>query len=110
MTDDLDAEDAKLVTLARGARARIGAPQGAAVRDELGRTYAGASVARGSLVLSALELAVAQAIASGARGLECAVVCGDADLGIDAARELGGSGVPVIFVAPDGVVLHRETT
>ena len=35
MTDDLDAEDVKLVTLARGARARIGAPQGAAVRDEL---------------------------------------------------------------------------
>ena len=34
---DLSAEDAKLVTLARGARGRIGVTQGAAVRDEMGR-------------------------------------------------------------------------
>ena len=33
----LDAEDAKLVTLARGARARAGAAEGAAVRDDDGR-------------------------------------------------------------------------
>ena len=30
---ELTAEDAKLVTLARGARARVGAVEGAAVRD-----------------------------------------------------------------------------
>ena len=35
----LSAEDAKLVTLARGARARVGAIEGASVRDQDGRTY-----------------------------------------------------------------------
>lgn len=43
MTDsnalDLDPEDRKIVTLARSARARNGVPEGAAVRDETGRTY-----------------------------------------------------------------------
>ena len=38
---ELSAEDAKLVTLARAARARAGAVEGAAVRDGDGRTYAG---------------------------------------------------------------------
>jgi len=36
----LSAEDNKLVTLARSARARVGAVEGAAVRDQDGRTYA----------------------------------------------------------------------
>jgi len=40
----LPAEDAKLVTLARGARGRAAAAEGAAVRDEDGRTYAAATV------------------------------------------------------------------
>ena len=35
---ELDPEDAKLITLARSARARNGAAQGAAVRDTDGRT------------------------------------------------------------------------
>ena len=35
----LDPEDRKLLTLARSARARNGVPEGAAVRDETGRTY-----------------------------------------------------------------------
>ena len=39
---ELDAEDAKLLTLARGARGRVGAAVGAALRDETGRTYSGA--------------------------------------------------------------------
>ena len=56
-----DAEDAKLVTLARAARARIGAIEGAAVRDQDGRTYAAATVDLPSLRLSALQLAVASA-------------------------------------------------
>jgi len=114
MTDDaaLGPEDAKLVTLARGARGRISAAQGAAVRDEMGRTYAGATVAKGTLALSALELAVAQAIAAGARSLECAVVCGEPGIDdrADAVRDLGGSGIPVILVGPDGGIRDRVTT
>jgi hypothetical protein len=70
----LQGEDAKLVTLARATRARTGAAQGAAVRDTDGRTYAAATVALPSLRLSALQVAVAMAISSGAPGLEAAVV------------------------------------
>src|SRR3954467_13334764 len=54
---DLDPEDAKLVTLARSARGRTGAPEGAAVRDTDGRTYLAASVDLPSLKLSALQAA-----------------------------------------------------
>lgn len=43
--EDLDPEDAKIITLARSARARVGAAEGAAVRDTDGRTYAAATVA-----------------------------------------------------------------
>jgi hypothetical protein len=106
---DLPAEDAKLATLARGARGRVGAVEGAAVRDETGRTYSGATVALPSLGVSALQLAVAQAAASGARGLEAAVVVRrDAEVSaadVDAVRDLGGAGVPVIVVGTDAVVL-----
>lgn len=105
---ELDAEDAKLVTLARGARGRIGASQGAAVRDEMGRTYAGATVERDHLKVSALELAVAQAIAAGATGLECAVVVGGTDIDTACVVDLGGSGVPVLLCAPDGSVQERR--
>lgn len=73
----LGPEDAKLVTLARSARARTGGTQGAAVRDGDGRTYVAASVALPSLSLSALQVAVAMAVSSGAPGLEAAVVLGD---------------------------------
>ena len=52
-------EDEKLVALARSARARIQADQGAAVRDDTGRSYAGATVELPSLRLTALEVAVA---------------------------------------------------
>jgi hypothetical protein len=111
---DLPAEDAKLATLARGARGRVGAAEGAAVRDETGRTYSGATVALGSLPLSALRLAVAQAAASGARGLEAAVVVrrdGALDSAdVDAVRDLGGPGVPVLVVGTDAVVLDVVTT
>lgn len=72
--DDLGPEDAKLVTLARSARARAGAAEGAAVRDEIGRTYAAASVNLPSLQLSALQAAVATAVSSGVQRLEAAVV------------------------------------
>lgn len=71
---EFDTEDAKLITLARATRSRTSAVQGAAVRDTDGRTYAAASVALPSLQLSALQVAVALALSSGAPGLEAAVV------------------------------------
>lgn len=76
---ELGAEDAKLVTLAKAARSRVTASQGAAVRDTTGRTYASANVSRTGLELSAIELAVGQAFASGATGLEAVVLCSDSD-------------------------------
>ena len=81
---DLDAEDAKIVTLARAARGRVGAAEGAAVRDTDGRTYVGTTVALPSLALSALQVAVVAAVASGATGLEAAALVTDGD-GTDVA-------------------------
>ncbi len=109
----LAAEDAKIVTLARSARARTRAAQGAAVRDLDGRTYAGATVRLASLQVSAIGVAVAMAASSAARGLEAAAVVGgdqveDADLA--AVRDLAGPGVPLHRCAPDGTVLERLTT
>jgi hypothetical protein len=96
---ELDPEDAKLVTLARSTRARVGSAEAAAVRDQDGRTYAAASVALPSLTLSALQVAVAMAVSSGATGLEAAAIVGldepDA-AGLAAVRDLGGQGLPVI--------------
>jgi hypothetical protein len=107
-------EDAKLVTLARGARGRVSAPEGAAVRDETGRTYASASVSLFSLHLSALQAVVAQASASGARGLEAAVLLVDhgvADAeGVSAVRDLGGVGVPIHLVDAAGTVTSSTRT
>ena len=107
MTDqspDLSTEDRKLVTLARATRARTGAAQGAAVRDENGRTYAAATVDLPSLQVSALGVCVAMAVASGSRGLEAAVVLtdGTAPEGIDAVHDLGGAGVVVHVGDPAG--------
>src|SRR5207245_11046866 len=68
--EGLGEEDQKIVTLARSARARTGAAEGAAVRDETGRTYMAATVTLPSLRLSALRLAVAVAVSSGAAALE----------------------------------------
>ncbi len=97
--DPLTPEDAKIVTLARASRARTGAPQGAAVRDLDGRTYAATSVDLPSLSISALDLAVAMAVSSGATGLEAAAVI-SSDVSIDAVRDVAGGDVPV-FVADD---------
>ena len=92
-----DAENAKLLTLARGAMSRIRATQGAAVRDETGRTYASASVSLPSRSFGAVALAVAQAAASGARSLEAVVVVGDPASPEDLvlARDLGPGAVLV---------------
>ena len=71
---DPGAEDEKIITLARSARARVAAAEGAAVRDETGRTYAAAAVNLPTLRLSALRLAVAMAVSSGAAVLEAAAL------------------------------------
>ena len=94
---ELSAEDRKLVTLARATRARTGAAEGAAVRDLDGRTYAAASVTLPSLSLTALDVCVAMAVASGSRGLEAVVVLTEAadTPSLAAAQEFAGTGVPV---------------
>jgi hypothetical protein len=91
---ELEPEDAKLLTLARATRARVGAPDGAAVRDTDGRTYAAAGVSLPSLSLSALQVAVAMAVSSGAPGLEAAVVFADLagdSAGVAAVHDLSAS-------------------
>ena len=106
-------EDAKIVTLARSARARTRAAQGAAVRDLDGRTYAGATVALPSLQLSAVAVAVAMAVSSAAQGLEAVAVVGAdavAEADLAAVRDLAGAGVPVLRCAPDGSVLEQLAT
>ena len=110
MSESLEAEDAKLLTLARGARGRISAPQGAAIRDEMGRTYSAAAVDNGTVVISALDLAVAQAISSGARGAEAAVVVGAEGVSIDGFRSLAGLGVPVYLCTSAGAVTDTVLT
>jgi len=109
-------EDAKIVTLARGARLRAYAPhdaiaEGAAVRDVDGRTYAAATVENSDpgLTTSALRAAVAAAVSSGARAFEAAALVteglvSDADLAV--LREFG-IGTPLLVAGPDGAL--RET-
>ena len=108
-TTTLDAEDAKLVTLARGARGRAAAAEGAAVRDDDGRTYAAATVELPSLRLTALQAAVATAVASGARALEAAAVVGAAtSLDPSSMAAAADLGTPVIILAAaDGSVRSR---
>ncbi len=107
----LGAEDQKIITLARSARARVGSAEGAAVRDETGRTYVAATVALPSLQLSALALAVAMAVSSGAGSLEAAALVSEsgkpADSDIAVVKDLGSDAV-IILAGPDGAV--RETS
>jgi hypothetical protein len=104
-----DPDDVKLLTLARATRARTRAAQGACVRDQDGRTYAAATVALPHLSLSAVQLAVAMAVTSGASSLEAVAVLGDqetvADDDLAAVRDLGGTGVPVHLAAADGTLV-----
>jgi hypothetical protein len=103
---ELDPEDGKLVTLARSARARTGAAEGAAVRDDMGRTYAAATVALPSLSLTALQAAVAAAVSSGVQRLEAAAVVTEAGaLDSESLRVAADLGVDRPFVAdPEGEV------
>lgn len=109
----MDPEDRKIVTLARSARARNSVPEGAAVRDETGRTYVAGTVALDSLRLSALQTAVAMAVASGATSLEAAAVVSEADTvpatDLAAVSDLGGPGTPVLLAGADGALRTRVT-
>ncbi|WP_030814820.1 cytidine deaminase [Streptomyces sp. NRRL F-2799] len=112
--NELDPEDRKIVTLARSVRARNGVPEGAAVRDATGRTYAAGTVSLPSLQLSALRTAVAMAVASGAESLEAAAVVSEAESlsaeDLAAVADLGGAGTPVLLAGADGVVRSTVTT
>lgn len=106
---DLAPEDAKLVTLARSARARAGAAEGAAVRDEIGRTYVAVTVELSSLRLSAVQAAVAAAVSSGQPSLQAVAVVGDRtrldDLdAADRALLAEVAVTTVVLAGPDGAL------
>ena len=108
----LSAEDTKLVTLARSARARVGAAEGAAVRDQDGRTYAAATVALPSLSVTALQLAVASAASAGATLIEAAAVVTEAEsleeAGHAAVRDLAPAS-PIHVAGPTGTLRGTVT-
>lgn len=107
----LDPEDAKLILLARAARGRAGASEGAAVRDSDGRSYSAATVALPSLRLSALQAAVAAAASSGANRLEAAAIVSAAEApdrdGASAVRDLSESAA-IFLAGPDGTLLNTD--
>ncbi|MFG2078411.1 hypothetical protein SAMN05421874_101496 [Nonomuraea maritima] len=101
----LDPEDSKIITLARASRARNGSAEGAAVRDETGRTYAATNVALGALTLSAVQVAVAMAVSSGARALEAVALVSDGGPSADDEAVAAELGVKALLVAgPDGTL------
>ncbi len=76
------------------------------MRDETGRTDTAAAVALPSLQLSALRLAVAMAVSSGAARLEAAALVSESDpdpSDLAAVRDLGPD-APVFHAAPDGTL------
>ncbi|GAA0589272.1 cytidine deaminase [Kribbella sandramycini] len=108
---DLPAEDAKLVTLARAARARTRAAEGAAVRDSDGRTYSACTVALDTVALTALQLAVAMALSSGVKGLEAAAVVTESEtIDVNVVRHFAGAAIPVVLADPTGEVRNVQNT
>lgn len=110
-----NSEDDKLATLARGARSRVQSKVGAALRDETGRTYASAEVSIGALKLSAVEMVVAQAVASGSTGAESVVISplddyliDDSD--IELVRAFSGNNVPVYLLSETGSPVDTRLT
>jgi cytidine deaminase len=101
---ELEPEDEKIVILARSARARTDAAEGAAVRDTEGRTYVGCTVNLPSFQISALQAAIAAAVSSGAEGLEAAAVVTGEPL------VTGASVQAVRDLAPDAPILRADLT
>jgi hypothetical protein len=108
-----DPEDLKIIALARAALVRSNASEAACVRDTDGRTYAGVRVELPHLSLSAISVAVAMAVSSGAAGLEAVALAGNDvpspdDLAV--ITDLGGKAVVVWSVDPAGSVRSRITS
>jgi hypothetical protein len=110
-----NSEDDKLAVLAKGARSRVQAKVGAALRDETGRTYASAEVSVGALALTSVQMVVAQAVASGSTGAEAVVISpqgessiSDADL--ELVRDFAGAGVPVYLIGDTGDPVDTRLT
>jgi cytidine deaminase len=102
-----DPEDVKIITLARASLVRSQAREAACVRDTDGRTYAGVAVDLPHLKLSAIAVAVALAVSSGAPGLEAVAVVGESqpseeDLAL--INDLPGDDVAVWSVDAAGAV------
>ncbi len=105
-----EAEDAKIVTLARTARTRAYPSPGigAAARDDTGRTYAAASVDLGGRTITALAGALSAAVSSGARRFEAFALVADVPSLGDEDRALLmplAEGVQVLLATPDGTVV-----
>ncbi|MCF6469570.1 cytidine deaminase [Nonomuraea sp. MG754425] len=101
----MNPEDSKIITLARAARARNGSAEGAAVRDETGRTYSATNVALSALTLSAVQVAVATAVSSGARSLEAVALVSEGDPSPADEAVAAELGVAKLLVAgPDGAL------
>lgn len=110
-----NSEDDKLAVLAKGARSRVQAKNGAALRDETGRTYASAEVEVGSLKLSAVEMVVAQAVASGSTGVEAIVISPInefiiSDSALDLVRKFAGGDVPIYVIDETGKPVDSRLT
>ena len=108
-------EDDKLAILAKGARSRVQAKIGAALRDETGRTYASAEVSVGTLKLSAVEMVVAQAVASGSTGVESIVLSSQTEISLsdsdlELVRAFAGTGVPVYVIDETGKPVDSRLT
>lgn len=108
-------EDDKLAVLAKGARSRVQAQIGAALRDDTGRTYSSAEVSIGALKLSAVEMVVAQAVASGSTGIESVVISSQTEIAIsesdvELVRVLAGVGVPVYLTSEAGSSVDSRLT
>ena len=108
-------EDDKLAVLAKGARSRIQAKTGAALRDDTGRTYASAEVSVGDLKLSAIEMVVAQAAASGSTGVESVVVSPQGEFNfsesdLELVRLFAGARIPLHVIDAAGSPIDTRLT
>jgi hypothetical protein len=102
-----DPEDLKLITLARAALGRTGARQAACVRDTDGRAYVGTSVHLEHLRLSAIAVAMAMAVSSGAAGIEAAALLGREQPtaeDLEILRDLATEGAAIWWVDHHGSV------